>query len=97
MSHVVIRALGFADQRYHCGFVGCYLEWVRINDPADKPLAGWTPDINKAMRFKNIRKANEQYREVRTIETEPGAGRTFDDGKPNRPLTAITVEFLPVQ
>lgn len=96
--NVVIVAQGFVQHHVPCNFVGAYLEWVRINDPADKPLAGWTRDIKKAMRF-TMAEAFEQYTVERTVSgpEEPGFdGRLVPDGKPNRPLTAIACEFRTV-
>jgi hypothetical protein len=47
-----------------------------------------TPDINKALRFAGFSEAMQALCEIsKTCPKRP-------DGKPNRPLTAITFEFV---
>ena len=48
-----------------------------------------TDDVQKARTWPNARLAMEEYRVI------PQSRRFRSDGKPNRPLTAFTVEIFP--
>ena len=48
----------------------------------------FTADVNEAMHFLNMQTAMEFYRQKSKLHP------TRPDGKPNRPLTAYTAEFL---
>lgn len=88
---IVIQCQGFANGSF-CPYTGQYLEWVKINDPIDNPLAAWTSELAKAMRFTSPVEAMETWKIERTVDP-PGVGRLVPDGKPNRPLTAFNVSF----
>lgn len=87
----IIVCQGFANPKFVCPIIGQFLEWYRPNDPGDQNLSGWTTDLEKAMKFDSVTDAWATWNLERTVEKEPGAGRMFDDGKPNKPLTAFTV------
>lgn len=97
---IIIQAQGFANGS-PCNFRLGYLEWMSINSPAIMALAGWTRDINKAMVFPNIEAATAAWRSERTVMSndprDKMGGRSIPDGKPNRPLTAISVKYIPVE
>ena len=47
-----------------------------------------TDDISEALRFSGLAEAHEQWSATSSVQpTRP------TDGKPNRPLTALTIEF----
>lgn len=54
----------------------------------DGGLLEVTQDINQAMRFENAAAALAKWHEAYGIR---------EDGEPNRPLTAWTVEILPIE
>lgn len=58
-------------------------------DPDGSPMLAHivaSPDIERAKKFPSAREAMEEWRRIsRSVPTRP-------DGKPNRPLTAFTVE-----
>jgi hypothetical protein len=88
----VIVCQGFAAG-IPCPVFGQYLEWYRPNDPFGKNLMSWTNDIRKAQKFDTMGAAFECYQQERTAVDPPGfRGRTIDDGRPNRPLTAFHIE-----
>lgn len=74
-------------QPFDCA--GQYLQWYDpdIPDAADI-MFGFTPELDKAKRFASAVELFEEWRRVR----KPDPVRW--DGKPNRPLTAFTVEAL---
>jgi hypothetical protein len=65
-------------------------QWVKDYDPDARDGLGEvfpTPDLAQAKRFATVREALKFYSQVsRVWPVRP-------DGKPNRPLTAFTVEF----
>lgn len=54
-------------------------------------LSDWTFDPNEAMKFRTMTLAIQMWRAI--LPTDPVRA----DGKPNRPLTAFTVEFVPLE
>jgi hypothetical protein len=85
---VVIRLVRWANgQELNCA--GQYIEYVNIQAAPETDV--WlipTEDLDRARRWPDIKAAFETYREV--LLSQP----VRRDGEPNRPLTAITVEFL---
>jgi hypothetical protein len=68
--------------------------WLASYDPEDHDGRGsavWTTDIDKALRFEDSLDAVDCYRAVPSILPTRG------DGRPNRPLTACTVEICKVE
>lgn len=62
--------------------------WVKAYDPDDgvaRPTLTWDPD--EALMFDDMDAAVTRWRAVDPLVP------VRDDGKPNRPLTAFTVEF----
>lgn len=67
---------------------GMYLESWDLDYMGGIGFANWTQDIKKAHKFENQIVALTAYREQsRLMPVRP-------DGKPNRPLTAYTVEVV---
>lgn len=65
-------------------------QYVKSYDPS-RDWSEWleaTPDIEQAKQFPAIVQAVEYYRQANGLRA---------DGFPNRPLTAFTVKFLPVE
>lgn len=86
----VIKIIGFADDRV-CPFEGAYIHSVDFEADMSNfksSLGKFTRDINKAKRFDNIGEALEFWK---TIRHRDGLR---PDGKPNRPLTAFTVDII---
>jgi hypothetical protein len=66
-------------------------QWLWSYDPEAFDGRGdirTTSNISLAMKFDSIDQALDLYRSV------PACRPLRDDGKPNRPLTAATVEFI---
>jgi len=85
----VIKVVGFARYDLPCAFAGQYLEFYDpdIPDPREQ-MAGFTPDLAKAKKFKSPGDALNEWHRVRTVDPVRA------DGRPNKPLTALTVEVL---
>jgi hypothetical protein len=81
MSDYVIQIAGYA-QDIPCPYVG---QFLKSFTPREKVKGSFTPDIAKAMRFKDQVDAWEMWRT--SIGTRP-------DGKPDRPLTAFSVSIV---
>lgn len=88
MSYV-IRALGFAADDVPCPFAGQYA--VSFNPDAHDGIGygEWTNDLAKAKRFAGHQEAFEFWRKPSRIRPRR------PDGKPNRPMTCVSVEILP--
>lgn len=89
---VVIKLIAWADPK-RAGPLWCAGQYVESVDVQQVPHLDWliaTPHLSKALRFFSMRDALQTYREVLTR-----APRRYD-GKPNRPMTAMTVEFIQV-
>lgn len=90
---VVIKLISWADPE-RAGPLWCAGQYVESVNVQRVPELGWliaTPHLSKALRFFSLRDAMETYREV--LKRAP---KRYD-GKPNRPMTAMTVEFIPVK
>lgn len=86
----VIIALGYARQDILCDIAGQYLEWYDPNAGGGGAVAIFTRDITKAKKFSTRAEALAEWNLVRTI------GPARPDGKPNKPLTALSVEIREV-
>jgi len=67
--------------------------WLAFYDPAAADGGGsaqWTTNLDEALHFRDRMHAVDTYYAV------PANRPLRADGKPNRPLTAYTVEFVPV-
>lgn len=82
----VLICLGYANG-WPCEFAGQYLEWFKPNMEPPVQLDKWTVDLAKAQRFKDAGEALAEWKRERTVGINPR-----QDGKPNRPLTAFSVE-----
>lgn len=80
----LIRAVGFANGT-PCPHAGQYLQSFDHEAHGGIGFATFTNDPTKAMHFKTNIEALEFWRKV------PNNKRLREDGKPNRPLTALTV------
>jgi hypothetical protein len=83
----IIRATNTALPEEH---LGKYLERYDPEYLNGNGLAVWTDDLSKALRFTDALEAFILYRTV------PKAKKKRLDGKPNRPLTAYSVELVEV-
>src|SRR5262245_29112043 len=85
---VVIKCAGFANGM-KCSVLHQYLESYNPDGDARKPLSVWTKNVWRARRFADAGEAFECWRQVR--KSDP----VREDGQPNRPLTAFSIEVLP--
>ena len=85
---VIVRCLGRA--RDGSGPAGEYLERYDPEAFAGGGDAEFTTDPSRALRFPGMREALECTRAV------PRARPVRADGKPNRPLTTCTLQYVPV-
>ncbi len=99
MTETVMRIEGFINGT-SSPFDGQYLvEYDPERDgvaPDGTPMLAYivtTPDIAKAKRFASKIEAFECWRQI--SKRDPYGGRLAPDGKPNRPLTAFTVQIGP--
>lgn len=84
----VIVAEGFANGA-SCPHAGEYLESFDF-DGDEQGYGEFTPDLAKAKRFADVGELMEFWRtQSRTRPKRP-------DGRPNRPLTALTISALRV-
>jgi hypothetical protein len=84
----VIRAVESVRADLVCEFAGQYPEWFDpdISD-ARAVMATFTDDLSKAKRFSDAAAAMQEWKRVRTVDPVRA------DGRPNRPLTALTVSI----
>ena len=90
MSPYVIKAEGYANVLLDCPFAGQYLEWFDpdiLDDTQD--MATFVVDPAEAKLFASALEALEEWKRIRTRDP------WRVDGKPNRPLTALTVSIEP--
>jgi hypothetical protein len=85
MPSVVIKAIEYADGR-PCPMGGLFLSRADANSET----SAWTPDLGLARHFANNGEAFDFWRR------QSNANPHRLDGRPNRPLTKITVELMPV-
>lgn len=87
MTSFVMIAEGFANGQ-HCPHAGQYLETFDHEACGGIGYATFTTNLNAAMRFKDLAAAMAFWRKI------PRNKRVREDGKPNRPLTALTVTII---
>ena len=83
---VVIIALGFANG-IDCPHAGQFLESFDFEDGNGVGFGEFTTDIKRAKKFAD---KVEAYRFYHTV---PKCKPRRNDGRPNRPLTALSVEL----
>jgi hypothetical protein len=83
----VIYILGFPDGAA-CSAAGLYVRACDVDAHAGRGKVDATPDIDRAMQFPDAFAAYTYLKRASTIQP------LRDDGKPNRPLTAYTVELV---
>lgn len=88
MSHV-IKVLGLADGSWHAQ-EDTYLQSFDPDAHDGRGDAELTDDLAAAMRFENAVEA------MRLWQTQSTVQPTRLDGKPNKPLTAFTIEVKQV-
>jgi hypothetical protein len=87
MTHV-IRAIDYVRPDVACDFGGQYLEWFDPDIPDDREImATFTDDLDRAKQFPDAAAAMAEWQRVRTVDP------MRPDGRPNRPLTALTVSI----
>jgi hypothetical protein len=89
MTEHVIKAHSFANGA-PCPHAGLYLKSMDFDAHDGIGAAEFTPRIERAMKFESATAALEFWRTVSKVKP------IREDGKPNRPLTALTAEILPV-
>lgn len=87
---VIIRAEGFASG-VSCPHEGRYLKSFDHDACGGQGWGEFTSDVAEAKRFLNLSDAMLFWR--RTSKTRPLRA----DGKPNRPLTSLTVTVVPIK
>lgn len=87
MTNYLIVALGYAREYVPCNFAGHYLQWYDPDGNENRPLAIFTPKREDAKLFPTMREAMAEWNRVRTVDPVRA------DGKPNKPLTALSVEI----
>lgn len=85
----VMRIVGVADGR-PCAEAGCYVRRYTPDGFGGNGRIVVTPNEAHARRYPDQLSAWQEY--LRTSATHPRR----PDGQPNRPLTAYTVEILPL-
>lgn len=87
MSEYVLRNCGSLMDQVH---INQYL--VAFDPEAHRGLgvATWTPNVSEARKFPTFQEAMECWRQQSKVRP------LRDDGKPNRPLTAYSVEPVPL-
>jgi hypothetical protein len=90
---LVIRCLGLAGRLEHTADgrspVGEYLAAFDPEARDGRGFATFTRELDRALVLPDVRAAWE------LIGTRPKARPTRPDGKPNRPLTAFTLQIVP--
>jgi len=83
----VMRCWGFANGA-PCPFVGWYLLSCDFEAHGGRAEVNCTPQITKAMTFETVHAAVQFY------QTSPRCKPMREDGRPNRPLSCMHVEFI---
>jgi hypothetical protein len=69
----------------------CYLASYDPEYADGRGIVEWTRKLSSAMQFPDVVTAFRFYRQ------EPKARPVREDGRPNRPLTAFTIEVIPYE
>ncbi len=86
----VVKIIAWADGR-KSRVSGWYIKSVDVQAaPISDMWLVPTEDLDEAKRWPDVAAVHRTYREV--LQSDP----VRPDGKPNRPLTALTIEILPV-
>ena len=89
MSEYLMRAVSFGNDTIPCPHSGQFLETFDHNAFAGQGHGTFTSDPDKAMRFASAGEAMAFWNKPSTVlPLRP-------DGKPNKPLTALTVSIEP--
>jgi len=86
----VIICRGWADGRPQPDYEGLFLKAHDIEWGEGRGRFDWTPNLDDAEKFASMDEIMELWRSVPKCHPV----RTTD-GKPNRPLTAFTIEIMP--
>lgn len=84
---IVMKILGFASGR-PCPIAGQFLKTFDFEACDGRGHGTFTKDVEEAMEFETIKAATEFWM------TSPKCRPTREDGEPNRPLTASSVEIF---
>lgn len=90
----VIRMLALAGLLVHNDEPppeGAYLAAYDADAHDGRGLADWTDDLSRALKFDTPAEAMSYWRQQSRVRP------LREDGEPNRPLTAYTVEIVPVE
>ena len=85
---LTVLKMGGRDGRFVVGVTGRYLKGFDFEFDQGRGRGVFTDDINDALRFESGSEALRYY------ATTPKCRPERPDGKPNRPLSATTVEFV---
>lgn len=97
MAEYVIRSEGYA-QLIPGGAEGQYLEWYdpRADGPAGDEMGGWTPNLDKAMKFQTVAMAWSKWNEP-MVDKHNAPRYDFITGRLDRPLTAFNISVLTIE
>lgn len=84
---IVMRVVGYANGNV-CAFENQYLRNYVHETNDGQGYGYYTFDLNKAMRFDDMKAAIRFWQQV------PACHPLCENGLPNRPMMAITMEFL---
>src|SRR3954462_15237223 len=87
---MVVAAMPLLYMEVGPNVIGQALESYNPDANDGKGDASFTDDPLRAKRFRDVEEAAEEWRRVSSVRPKR------DDGKPNRPLTAFTVTFQPL-
>ncbi len=91
MSGIVMRCMAASDDHDAEGNrppIGCYLRSYDPEGANGRGVAEFTPHLHLALVFDSVQEAVACWRQV------PASRPLREDGQPNRPLTAMTMEFV---
>lgn len=86
----VVELAGIHLGNFNPAEPGDYLVRWDLDARDGRGEAVWSPDINEAYRFPHPIEALRAWRSQSKVRP------TREDGKPNRPLMAYTVEAIPI-
>lgn len=94
----VLRSEGYV-QPFAGGAEGQYLEFYNpsADGPAGEEMGGWTPDLDKAMKFATPALAWQKWREPMVDKAGVPIPRQDGSGDLERPLTAFSVSVVTIE